>query len=61
MPRTTNELTKIVLVACDMSYAADVPQTAFVGAPLQQYDDTRNYPISALFSIPSGYVVDRVF
>lgn len=61
MPRTSNELTKIMLVACDMSYAADVPQVAFVGASLQQYEDTQNYQISLPFSIPSGYVVDRVF
>jgi len=61
MARTGSELTKLLLVACDMSYAADDPALGFVGSPLQAYQDTENYNIPVPFSIPSGFVVDKLF
>ena len=62
MPRTSNELTNLTLVASDMSYAAGDPGYGFVGSALQVYPETPHYnQIPLPFSIPSGYVVDRVF
>lgn len=60
MPRTSNELSKIMLMASDMAYAAGTDFAA-LNRPLQYYPDTPNIGVEAPYSVASGYVVTRVF
>ena len=60
IPLGLDELSKLLLVASDMSYGASDPIRVRVGLPLASFNDT-TYGIECPYSILSGYQVREIY